>query len=60
MKKVKIDKGLYERAVKAADEAGYASVDELLAHAVERALAEIEEPDDTNLEQRLQGLGYIE
>jgi len=61
MPKVNVDKGLLERAKKCADEAGYSSAEEFVAHALERAIKEIEEPEDSEaLEKRLQGLGYIE
>ena len=61
MKKVKLDPDLYARAKRAAEEAGYSSVEELVAHAVERAVREIEEPEQSDtVERRLRGLGYIE
>jgi len=61
MKKVKLDPELYTRAKRAAEEAGYSSVEELVGHAVERAVREIEEPEQGEaVEQRLRGLGYIE
>lgn len=61
MKKVKLEDNLYERARRCAEEVGYASVDELIAHAVERAVLEIEQPEQSGeLEQRLKGLGYLE
>ena len=59
--KVKLDGGLYGRAVEAAKTVGYASVDEFVARAVEKELVKIEEAqqDDAVIE-RLQGLGYLE
>ena len=39
MKKVKLEDNLYERARRCAEEVGYASVDELIAHAVEKQFA---------------------
>ena len=61
MKKVRIEDDLFARAKRCAEEAGYSSVEELVAHAVERAVLEIEEPEKgADLEQRLKGLGYIE
>ena len=60
-KKVKIDKELYARIKKYAELAGYASTQELVTHALERQLAEIEESGESDEEilKKLKGLGYI-
>ena len=38
MVKIKIDSGLYDRAKRAAEAAGYSSVDEFIAHCIENEL----------------------
>ncbi len=60
--KLKLEKGLYERAKAAAEKAGYASVDEFLIATIEKELARLEggPTDDDRVEERLRGLGYIE
>lgn len=60
--KLKLEKGLHERAKAAAAKAGYASVAEFLIAAIEKELARLEggETDDARVEERLRGLGYIE
>jgi hypothetical protein len=58
--KIKIDKGLLERARKFASVAGYSSVDEFIAHLIEKELASLEGAgDDEEVKRRLKGLGYI-
>ena len=61
MPKIKIDKELYEQMKKYADKAGYSSVDEFVAHTLEKV---IEMADDSTLDdavkERLKGLGYLE
>ena len=61
MPKVKIDKVLYEQMKKHADKAGYSSVDEFVAHTLEKVLemASDEKLDDA-VKERLRGLGYLE
>jgi hypothetical protein len=61
MVKVKIDPGLYERAKRAAETAGYSSVDEFIAHCIENELQKqkVEEAEGQVADQ-LRGLGYIE
>ena len=61
MVKVKIDSGLYDRAKRAADTAGYSSVEEFIAHCIEREIQRLktEEAEDT-VSNQLRGLGYIE
>jgi metal-responsive CopG/Arc/MetJ family transcriptional regulator len=61
MAKVKIDSSLLERAKKAVEKAGYSSVEEFVAHAVEKELAQYEtEEADDNAGNRFRGLGYLE
>ena len=59
--RVKIDRNLYETLKRAAQIAGYSSVDEFILHVLEKAAAEIEEAQsEEEVRQRLRGLGYIE
>ncbi|RPI82917.1 MAG: hypothetical protein EHM42_08950 [Planctomycetaceae bacterium] len=61
MYKIKMDEGLYERARKAAEKAGYSSVDEFISHCVEQELAKVEADDaEGQVADQLRGLGYIE
>jgi hypothetical protein len=60
-KRIKIDKALYERLVEAARRAGYATTDELIQDALERAAASGEDDlDQQRAEEQLRGLGYLE
>ena len=61
MAKVKIDSNLLARAKKASEAAGYSSVEEFIAHIIEKETAKYEttEADEETLKQ-LRGLGYIE
>jgi metal-responsive CopG/Arc/MetJ family transcriptional regulator len=58
--KVKIDKDLFERIKRHAEEKGYASLEEFVAHTLETAVAG-EQSDESEEERRkkLEGLGYI-
>lgn len=61
MSKITIDPNLYERAKQAAAKAGYSSVDELVATAVENELKRLgEEAAESQVADQLRGLGYIE
>lgn len=58
--RVKLDKDLIARAKKYAEIAGYSSVEEFIAHALEKELAQLEDAgSEEELKKRLQGLGYI-
>jgi hypothetical protein len=61
MAKITIDAGLLDRARRAAEAAGYSSVEEFVAHCLEKALQQTktDEPEDP-VADRLRGLGYIE
>jgi metal-responsive CopG/Arc/MetJ family transcriptional regulator len=60
-KKVKIDKALYDRLAEAARRAGYATTDELIQDALQRAAAIGEDDQDQQrAEEQLRGLGYLE
>jgi len=57
---VKIDKELRRKIEKYAKLAGYSSVDEFVAHALEKELAKLEDADsEEEIKKRLKGLGYI-
>jgi hypothetical protein len=59
--KVKIEPALYDRAKRAAEAAGYSSVDEFIADSIEKALQRLKvEEDEAKVADRLRGLGYIE
>jgi hypothetical protein len=59
--KVNIDPGLYDRAKRAAESAGYSSVDEFIAHCIENELKKQGADDAENrVADQLRGLGYIE
>jgi hypothetical protein len=61
--KVKIDKDLHRRASEHAAAAGYSSVDEFVAHCIEKELhasGQDTDQDEQQVADRLKGLGYIE
>jgi metal-responsive CopG/Arc/MetJ family transcriptional regulator len=61
IKKVKIDKDLYQRLEKAAQEGGYSSTDELIRHVLEREIDGTKaQSEQDEAERQLRGLGYIE
>jgi len=58
--KVKIDNGLFEKVKKLSETAGYSSVDEFVAHALEKEVAGLEDSDsEEEIKKKLEGLGYI-
>ena len=61
-KTVKIDKDLYVRLTEVASRQGYSSTEELIVHLCEREIAATlqEKLDQSQVEQQLRGLGYIE
>ncbi len=60
MAKIKIDSALVDRAKKAAETAGYSSIEEFVTHIIETELAKHETTDDDKVTDQLRGLGYIE
>ena len=61
MVKVKIEPGLFDRAQRASQTAGYSSVEEFIAHCIENELKKIEtEQAEGQVADQLRGLGYIE
>ncbi len=62
MAKVKIEDSLHDRAKRAAESAGYSSVNEFIADCVEKEIKrlKVEEQDEAHVSDQLRGLGYIE
>lgn len=61
MVKVKIDPGLYGRAKRVSETAGYSSVDEFIAHCIENELKKLEiDAAEARVKDQLRGLGYID
>jgi hypothetical protein len=61
MAKVTIEPGLYDRAKRAAEAAGYSSVEEFVAHCVENELKKLKTDEaEARVADQLRGLGYIE
>ncbi len=57
---IKIDKDLHARLTKVADVAGYATVDEFVAHVLEKEMINFEDTkNDDEIRAKLKGLGYI-
>ena len=57
---IKLDKDLYARLTKVADVAGYATVDEFVAHVLEKEMIHFEDSkNDDEIRAKLKGLGYI-
>jgi metal-responsive CopG/Arc/MetJ family transcriptional regulator len=60
-KKVSIDKALYKKLVEVAVHSGYSSVDELIAHVLEKVATRKDANEDQRFaEEQLRGLGYLE
>ena len=60
-RKIALDKALHERAEALAKRSGYASVEELVVHLLEREIRQTEEGEDEEaVRKRLEGLGYID
>jgi hypothetical protein len=59
--KVKIEDSLLDRAKRAAESAGYSSLEEFIADCVEKELKRLKVEDwDAQVADQLRGLGYIE
>ena len=61
--KVMLEKDLFERCKKHAEEAGYSSLEEFIAYTLEKELRKVESATGESEEEvikRLKGLGYIE
>ena len=60
MAKVTIEPGLYDRAKRAAETAGYSSLDEFIAHCIENEIKRLKvESAETKVADQLRGLGYL-
>ena len=61
MAKVKIEDSLCDRARRAAEQGGYSSIEEFIAHCIENELKKlkVDEAED-QVSKQLRGLGYIE
>jgi len=60
MAKIKIDSGLYDRAKKVSEKAGYSSVEEFITAMIEKELSLLESSGEDSVNDQLRGLGYIE
>jgi hypothetical protein len=61
MVKIKMEAGLYDRAKRAAEVAGYSSVEEFIVHCVENELQKLKVDEaEKQVADQLRGLGYIE
>ena len=61
MPKINLDSGLHDRAKSVVEKLGYSSVEEFIAHAVERELERLKVEDaERQVADQLRGLGYIE
>lgn len=60
--KIKLEKELMDRVKKAAELAGYSSVEEFVGHVLEKELSRIDDggsSSEEEIKKRLEGLGYI-
>ncbi len=58
--KIKLEKELYDRVTKFSEVAGYSSVEEFIAHVLEKELGSVDATDsEEEIKKRLQGLGYL-
>ena len=59
--KIKIDRELFEKLKKAAENSGYSSVDEFVIHTLEKEIAKMDDStlSDEEIKKKLEGLGYI-
>ncbi|MEE9293390.1 MAG: hypothetical protein V3W34_00285 [Phycisphaerae bacterium] len=59
--KIKLEKSLYDRVVRAGERAGYSSTDEFVTHVLEKAVSDLQDASsEEEVEKQLRGLGYIE
>ncbi len=60
MPKIKLDKELYKEVKQYAEDSGYSSADEFVAHLLEQVVnASDGDDNDEDVMERLKGLGYI-
>jgi hypothetical protein len=61
MAKINIEAALFEKARRAAETAGYSSIDEFVAHCIEHELQKLKTDEaESKVSDQLRGLGYIE
>jgi hypothetical protein len=61
MVKIKIESGLYDRAKRAAEAAGYSDVEEFITNCIEKEIQRLKiEEQEGPVSDQLRGLGYIE
>jgi hypothetical protein len=61
MVKLKIESSLFDRAKRAAEGAGYSSVEEFVSNCIEKEIQRLKvEEDESRVSDQLRGLGYIE
>ena len=61
MAKIKIDDSLLDRAKRIAQIGGYPSVEEFIAHVLEKEISRLDTAEsDEQVTERLRGLGYLE
>jgi len=59
--KVKIEPGLYDRAKRAAEAAGYSSLEEFIADCIEKGIQRLKiQEQESQVSNQLRGLGYLE
>jgi hypothetical protein len=59
--KLKIESGLLDRAKQAAAAAGYSSLEEFVAHCIEKELKKLKADEvERQVAEQLRGLGYLE
>ena len=58
-KSIKIENELWKRVEEHVADAGYSSAEEFMVHAIEQALAQLEQ-GAVEAERQLRGLGYLE
>jgi len=58
--RIKLEKSLLDRVKKFTELSGYSSIEEFVAHCLEKELAKLEESDsEEEIKKKLKGLGYI-
>jgi hypothetical protein len=59
--KIKIESSLFDRAKRAAEAAGYSSVEEFITDCIEKEIQQLKiDEEEGQVSDRLRGLGYIE
>lgn len=59
-KRITIDRSLFERVERYADQSGYSSPEEFIVHVLEERIAQLDRsPSEEEIRKRLKGLGYL-